>query len=124
MTELHDFARFQRYLRRPLSFGSGFALFALGLGAVRIRPASNQAAQDQTKIKLQAERDEKPVQRVEEMVNKPKSFMMVARADEVRGRRKSLDVIAGEKEGWFWKGRERVLRVKKGPEAAPNRIDA
>jgi hypothetical protein len=37
---------------------------------------------------------------------------MVARADEVKGK-KNLEVLVKKEDGWFWKDRERVLRLKK-----------
>jgi hypothetical protein len=43
---------------------------------------------------------------------KPRNVAMVARADEVKGK-KNLEVLVKKEDGWFWKDRERVLRLKK-----------
>ena len=123
MAELDDFGRFQKFLKKPLSFGGGFALFALGVGILLV---SNQNASSkyttchQDRVKVETERDAR-LQRIEEMVTKPKSVRMVAGSEEVKGKEKNLEVMVREKDGWFWKGRDRVMRAKKG--AAPMKVD-
>jgi len=51
MAELDDFSCFQRFLRKPLSFGGAFGLFAAGLGII--------LASSHSKLKIEIERDER-----------------------------------------------------------------
>jgi hypothetical protein len=125
MAELDRFSRFQRFLRKPLSFGGAFGLFAVGLGIIlganhnklkRKTERDERSQRRETAMdKVERERDERLL-RIEKMVAQPRSIAMIVRAEEIRGKESILEVLVQERNGWFWKGRERVLRVKEDAE--------
>jgi hypothetical protein len=107
-SEIDDLVRFQRFLKRPLSFGGGFALFAAGVAIVL---ASNSNQMIHIKRELEWWDRDEWLQRIEKIISQPRNVAMVAKAGKVKGK-KNLEVLVQEEDGWFWKGRERVLRVK------------
>jgi len=121
IAELDDFSRLQRFLKRPLSFGGASALLAVGLGTILVSNKNKrkmETERDETLKRRETEVDEAELQRdekllrIEKMVAQPKSVAMVVRADEIMGKKSILQVLVQERDGWFWKGRQRVLRVK------------
>jgi hypothetical protein len=63
--EIDDLVRFQRFLKRPLSFGGGFALFAAGVAIVL---ASNSNRMIHIKRELDWWDRDEWLQRIEKMV--------------------------------------------------------
>jgi hypothetical protein len=109
IAELDRFSRFQRFLRKPFSFGGAFGLFAVALGII--------LGANHNKLKRKTERDERwqrreiamekveresdeRLLRIEKMVAQPKSTAIVVRADEIREKESILEYLVQERNGW------------------------